>query len=123
MTVFDGISSLRCRLCRNGLLREYEVYTRDSDALGVPLAPAFFSYTSGYFYWKNSRHIAGILELAGEIPQKSKYDAHMLVFDDNASVGDLILIDGVYYRVNYAREIFSSCRILDLEGERVEGSD
>ena len=47
----------------------------------------------------------------------------MLVFDDNAAVGDLILIDGTFYRVDSARDIYSSCRLLDLEVERIESAN
>ena len=120
MALCDSIHSLKCRLCRNGLLRDYEVYSRETDEFGVPGEPELFECTTGYFYTKNTRHYSGILEIAGEIQERKGHDFHMLVFDDNARCDNLILIDGTFYRVDSEREIYSSCRLLDLEAERIE---
>ena len=79
--------------------------------------------TNGYFYSRNTRHVADILEIAGEIQEKILHDNRLLQFDDNALIGDLILIRGVFYRVDFIREVYPSCRILDLEVEQVETAD
>ncbi len=122
MSLGSSIDSLRCRLCRNCLLHEYEVYSRQTDPFGAPAQPALYAFTKGYFYFKNKRHYAGILEIAGNIHSKNNYDARLLQFDRNASVGDLILIDGTFYRAASVREITPLCRIIDLEVEPIENS-
>ena len=123
LALCSSIHSLKCRLCRNGLLGDYEVYSRETDSFGVPGTPQLFACTTGYFYSKHTRHHSGVLELAGEIHEKTGHDFRMLVFDDNAAVGDLLLIDGTFYRVDSARDIYSSCRLLDLEVERIESAN
>lgn len=123
LALCTSVHSLKCRLCRNGLLGEYEVYSRETDRFGVPGQPQLYAFTNGYFYSRNTRHVADILEIAGEIQEKILHDNRLLQFDDNALIGDLILIRGVFYRVDFIREVYPSCRILDLEVEQVETAD
>ena len=113
---------LRCVLCRNGLLRGYEVYSREAGAFGVPGVPVLYAFTFGYFFMKNKRRFADILEMAGNIPARSSHDHMLLAFDENAAKDDLILADGEFFRVSFIREIGSGCRILELEVEPVEAS-
>ena len=39
MALSHSVDALRCRLCRNGLLTEYGVYSRNTDAFGIPGQP------------------------------------------------------------------------------------
>ena len=94
MALSESIDALRCRLCRNGLLREFEVYARETDRFGVPGRPALYAYTRGYFYSKHMRHLAEILEIAGNISERTGHSFRFLQFDDHAIAGDLILIGG-----------------------------
>ena len=120
MALCSTIDSLRCRLCRNSLLGEYEVYSRETDSFGLPGPPQLYAFTVGYFYSKHTRHYAEVLEIAGDLHEKTGHDRRLLQFDENASVGDLILIDGVFYRVDFIRDIYSCCRLLELKEETVE---
>lgn len=118
----EKICRLRCVLCRYGLLKTYSVYLVPVDEYGAKGTPELIAYTAGYFYSKHTRHYSGVLELAGEIQERKGHDFRLLVFDDNASVGNLILIDGAFFRVDFARVIDGSCRLLDLEDEQIEGN-
>ncbi len=122
MSLTHSISSLRCRLCRNGLLNEYEVYDRETDPFGVPLEPVRRAYTWGYFFAKNKRHYADVLEMAGNIASRTDHDHKLLTFDNHADVGNLVRINGVFYRVTFTGEITPDCRILDLEVDQFEPS-
>ena len=123
MALCNSIASLRCSLCRNRLLGEYEVYSRETDRFGMPSPPQLYAFTCGYFYAGSTRHYSEILEIAVDIRGKTAHGFRLLQFDDNASLGDLILIGGTFYRVSFIREIYSSCRLLDLEAETVENPD
>ena len=123
MALNTAVSSLRCRLCRNGLLDDFEVYSRSEGPFGTQLPPVLFAYTSGYFYSKNNRHLANVIEIAGYIPESTCHNFRLLAFDDNASAGDLILIGGVFYRAACVRDISPSCRIIDLEADSVEAQN
>lgn len=123
MALGNSIASLKCSLCRNGLIGQYEVYSRETDRFGTPGQPRLYALTSGYFYSKHTRHVSEILEIAGDICERTRHDFKLLAFDNNASPGDLVRINGSFYRVAFIREIVSSCRILDLEAERIENTD
>ena len=115
MALSHSVSSLRCRLCRSGLLTDYEVYCLPQGQFGLPGEPVLIEHTRGYFYQKNIRHFAEILEIAGDLAGRSDANGRLLAFDDNAAAGDLILIDGTFYRVCHVREVYPPCRILGLE--------
>lgn len=123
MALSHSVDALRCRLCRNGLLTEYGVYSRNTDAFGIPGQPQLHASTWGYFYAKNRRHFADVLEIAGNIASRTAQDHRLLAFDSNAPEGDLVLINGVFYRVASVREITQTCRFLTLEEEHFETSD
>ena len=123
MSLSHRIESLRCRLCRNGLLTGFGVYSRNTDSFGIPGVPQLRSHTLGYFYARNRRHFAGVLEIAGSIASRTAYDHQLLAFDGNASAGDLVLISNVFYRVESIRDITQNCHILTLEVEQIETSD
>lgn len=112
-----GIYALRCNLCRNGLLTDYDVYRREEDEHGVPGAPVLVEVTSGYLYSKSVRHLAEILEIAGDIAGGTRHGLRLLAFDGNAEVDDLIDVAGVFYRVSHVADVLSLCRILDLEAD------
>lgn len=122
MSLIHSIDALRCRLCRNSLLGEYEVYSRTDGQFGIPQAPVLCGSTVGYFFSKNSRHSAEVLEIAGNIAMNTLHSYRLLAFDGNASAGSLLLIGNVFYRVSFVREITQSCRILELEVESIEAS-
>ena len=122
MSLSHSIDALRCRLCRNGLLTEYGVYSRETDSFGIPGNPVLSAYTWGYFYEKNKRHYADVLEIAGSISSHSAQDHQLLAFDGNASEGDLVLIHDGFYRVASIREIVPDCRIFTLEVEHIAAS-
>lgn len=111
------IDSLRCSLCRNGLLAQYGVYSRPTDRFGVPGQPLLSATATGFFYSKNTRHFPDILEIAGNIGSGRRYDFRLLEFGCVASDHSLILIDGSFFRVAQIRVISPSCRILDLEAD------
>lgn len=112
-----GIYALRCNLCRNGLLTDYDVYRREEDENGVPGPPALADVTSGYLYSKSVRHLAEVLEIAGDIAERSRQGLRLLAFDGNAGTGDLLDVGGVLYRVSHVADVLSLCRILDLEAD------
>ncbi len=115
MSFINSVNSLRCTLCRNRLLGDYEVYSLPDGQFGVPGEPVYHSCTNGYFYAKNQRHLAEVLEIAGELTERTQHNYRLLTFDDAAQVGHLVLVAGVFYRVDNVRNILSSCRILELE--------
>ena len=122
MSLSCSMNSIRCALCRKGLLKVYEVYTLTYGQFGLPGEPVLCGHTRGYFYPKNSRHYGEVLEIAGDLPEKSGHGFRLLAFDDNAFYGSLIMINGIFYRVEYVRETVPPCRILDLEVCRIAAS-
>ena len=123
MSYSNCVSALRCNLCRNGLIAAYDVYQRGTDASGVPGEPVFLDVTNGYLFSKNTRHMAEFLEIAGDLPQRGRRDFRLLVFDDVAQPDDLILIGGIFYRVDAVTDILSLCRVLDLEEDSYAAQD
>ena len=115
MPLRNSINSLRCTLCRNGLLDDYDVYTTQTGQFGVPGEPVLYARTNGYFYAKNQRHFAEVIEIAGDLAEKNRHNNRMIVFDDTAQPGNLVLVGGTFYRVDNIRVIMEPCRILELE--------
>lgn len=113
-----GAKRLKCRLCRRGLLQKYNVYDLPEEG-----APILYSVVNGYFYRKGSRHSAEVLEIAGNLSEKSAYTCRMIAFanDDGTpgcKVGDLIEVGGIgktVYKVAETNEIYDICYVLELE--------
>ena len=55
------------------------MYSRDTDSFGIPGAPELYAYTRGYFFAKNKRHLADILEIAGHISAGTAHERKLLV--------------------------------------------
>ena len=120
MYLTDTLCSLRCHLCRRGLLGSYQVYRRQEGQFGLPGSPVLHAATSGYFFAKRTRHYDEVLEIAGDLAERVKHDFRLLAFDDHAALNDLILIADVFYRVVFVRDLAASCRLLELEEEHCE---
>ena len=61
------INRLRCALCRNGLLRSYNVYDVPIDEYGAQGTPVLYTTVNGFYYAKGSRLGSFALEIAGNL--------------------------------------------------------
>lgn len=106
---------LRRALCHRGLLDKYDVYHVSRDKFGNLGVPKLYSCVVGYFYSKNPRGSGSTVEIAGEIAGSLNSAHRMIAFSTECKISDLIEVGGVFYRITNIRDIYSFCRILDLE--------
>ncbi len=110
MTMSERGRRLKCRLCRRGLLQEYEVYTL-SDG-GVPVLA---TVVNGWFYRKGSWHRSEVIEIAGNIGEHTASMIRLMVFDEVCQVGYLVRVENVYYRITGIKSVDGLGNVLDLE--------
>ena len=113
----NKICRLRCALCRNGLLRSYNVYDVPIDEYGAQGAPVLYTTVNGFYYAKGSRLGSFALEIAGNLLKGGGKTRRLMTFDDpvTCKVGDLVLIGGVFYRMTAIESVYDLYHVIDLE--------
>lgn len=106
---------LKCAFCRRGLLGTAEVYRREESENGTFGEPVLLTTVRGCFYRKGERHAAEVIAVAGEIDRAVETDCRLVVFDNGGAVGNLVRMDGVWYRLTRIRPVASLCLIWELE--------
>lgn len=115
MSIQNSVSRLRCNLCRRGLMNRFDLYRMDTGAFGAVGTPVLYDCVDGYFYDKNTRYSAEVLEIAGNLTGQIMHSCRMLVFENKGQADDLFHIDDTWYRVSVIRVILGALRILELE--------
>ena len=106
---------VKCAFCRRGLLGTAEVYRQEETGNGMPGAPVLITTVRGCFYRKGERHAAEVIAVAGEIGRTVETDCRLLVFDNAGAEGNLVRVDGGWYRLTRIRPVASLCLLWELE--------
>jgi hypothetical protein len=112
----NKINRLRCVLCREGLLKSYNVYDVPVDEFGAEGAPVLYTTVKGFYYAKGSRLGSFALEIAGNLLKGGGKSLYLMTFDDpvTCKVGDLVETGGVFYRMNVIEPVYDLYHVIEL---------
>lgn len=111
------INRLRCVLCREGLLQNYNVYDVPVDEYGAEGTPVLYTFVKGFYYAKGSRLGSFALEIAGNLLKGSGKTRKLLTFDNpvTCKVGDLVSIGDAFYRMTAIESVYDLYYVIELE--------
>lgn len=111
------ICRLRCVLCREGLLKSYNVYDVPVDEYGAQGTPVLYTTVKGFYYAKGSRLGALALEIAGNLLKGGGKSRYLMTFDDpvTCKVGDLVSIGDAFYRMTAIEPVYDLYHVIELE--------